>query len=397
MHTINKHALSFGLISVFLTGLGFTIINPVIPFLLTPYTTSSTQPLMVTLLTSVYALCTFFAAPALGSLSDRFGRKPILLFCLLGSTLGYLMFGMAGALWLFFLGRIIDGISGGNIATLFAYFADITSAESRTKIFGWMSAVVGIGTLLGPTFGGLLSHFGYRTPFFFAALISLINFIYGYFFMPESLPEENRLTQLEIRQLNPFSQIMGLFQLQKLSRLLIAGILLWIPNGALQAIVSQFSLDSFAWQPVLIGLVFSIMGLQDILTQSFIMPYLIKRLSDFRIILLAIISELLGYIFIAISALSHNPLFFILGIFIYGFGDSLFSPTFNGYLSKAVSEQHQGKIQGGSQALQALTRIIGPLIGGQFYSLFGPSSPAFMGAFLLTFSLFILKKKSRQK
>lgn len=136
MHTLNKHALSFGLFSVFLTGLGFTIINPVVPFLLEPYTSSQNQPLVISFLTSIYALCTFLAAPALGTLSDRYGRKPILLFCLLGSALGYLIFGMAGALWLFFLGRIIDGISGGNIATLFAYFSDITPAASRTKIFG---------------------------------------------------------------------------------------------------------------------------------------------------------------------------------------------------------------------------------------------------------------------
>ena len=395
MYPLNKHAMSFGLFSVFLTGLGFTIINPVVPFLLEPYTTSQNQPLIISLLISIYALCSFLAAPALGILSDRYGRKPVLLFCLLGSALGYLIFGLGGALWVFFLGRIIDGVSGGNIATLFAYFSDITPAASRTKMFGWISALVGAGTLLGPTFGGLLAHYGNRVPFYFAAALSLFNLLYGIFFMPESLPIKERLVKLETHQLNPFVQLKNLFQIKKTNRIFLAALLLWIPSGALQAVVAQFSLDNFSWQPVQIGLVFSIMGLQDILSQALIMPILIKKLTDQSIIKCAITAELLGYIFMTISALTLHPSYFIIGIFIYGFGDSIFAPPFNGTLSKSVAEHQQGQIQGGSQALQALTRIIGPIIGGQLYVLFGSPAPTFMGIILLILALAIFKAKNR--
>lgn len=139
----NKKTLLFGLISVFLCGMGFSIIMPVVPFLVTPYVTNaSDQALMVTLLTSVYAFCVFFAAPGLGALSDRFGRRPVLLICFIGSAIGYFIFGLGGALWVLFLGRIIEGITGGSISTLFAFFADITPQEERTKYFGWVSEVL---------------------------------------------------------------------------------------------------------------------------------------------------------------------------------------------------------------------------------------------------------------
>ena len=244
---INKHALTFGLITTFLTGLGFTIISPVVPFMVAPFANAHDQALIVTSLMAIYALCTFFAAPALGSLSDRFSRKPILLISLAGSALGYLIFGLAGSLWMLFLGRIIDGLTGGNIVTLFAYFADITDEENRTKVFGWTAAAVGVGTISGPTVGGLLAHFGNSVPFYFGALISIANLLYGAFVMNESLPETHRTRNFSLKQLNPFTQLFQLLRMKNLNRLLFAGILLWLPNGALQAIISQFSLDSFAF------------------------------------------------------------------------------------------------------------------------------------------------------
>ncbi|WP_282671783.1 MFS transporter [Lactococcus lactis] len=395
---INKHALTFGLITTFLTGLGFTIISPVVPFMVAPFANAHDQALIVTSLMAIYALCTFFAAPALGSLSDRFGRKPILLISLAGSALGYLIFGLAGSLWMLFLGRIIDGLTGGNIVTLFAYFADITDEENRTKVFGWTAAAVGVGTISGPTVGGLLAHFGNSVPFYFGALISIANLLYGAFVMNESLPETHRTRNFSLKQLNPFTQLFQLLRMKNLNRLLFAGILLWLPNGALQAIISQFSLDSFAWTPVLIGLAISIMGLMDILTQIFIMPRLLKLANEDKLIRLALVCEIIAYLLFALSAFSKMCPFFILAMFIFAFGDSIFGTAFNGKLSKSATSSEQGKLQGGSQALQALTRVIGPLIGGQIYISLGHFAPALMGFIFLIIALLVLSKtKSDQE
>ncbi|CAM4163433.1 tetracycline resistance MFS efflux pump [Listeria ivanovii] len=332
---VNKKTLLFGLISIFLCGMGFSIIMPVVPFLVAPYVNNaSDQALMVTLLTSVYAFCVFFAAPGLGALSDRFGRRPVLLICLFGSAIGYFFFGLGGALWVLFAGRIIEGITGGSVSTLFAFIADITPQEQRTKYFGWVSAVAGTGAAIGPALGGLLAHFGYATPLFFGAVITLINFAFGYFYMPESLAKQNRLKNIPFVRLNPFSQLFHILSIQNLGRLLVSAFLIWIPNGSLQAIISQFTIDSFSWKPALIGM------------------------------------------------------------FVFGFGDSIFGPAFNGMVSKSADASEQGRIQGGSQAIQSLARIIGPLIGGQIYITFGHAAPAFMGVILITIAIFILYKKA---
>ncbi|MBC2231523.1 MFS transporter [Listeria seeligeri] len=393
--TINKKTLLFGLISVFLSGMGFSIIMPVVPFLVAPYVSnSSEQALMVTLLTSVYALCVFFAAPGLGALSDRFGRRPILLICFLGSAIGYFIFGIGGALWMLYLGRIIEGITGGSISTLFAFFADITPQDQRTKYFGWVSAAAGAGGALGPAFGGLIAHFGYAMPFFFGAALTLINFLFGYFYMPESLKEENRLKRIPLMRLNPFSQLLNILTIKNLGRLLMAAFLIWVPNGSLQAIMSQFAIDSFSWKPALIGMMFSIMGIQDILSQAFVMPKLLLKLTDKQIAILGMIAEIIGYALIAASSIFTLAPLLIIGMFVFGFGDSIFGPSFNGMVSKSASASEQGRIQGGSQAIQSLARIIGPIIGGQIYITLGHAAPAFMGVILITGAIFILYKKN---
>ncbi|GBG55424.1 tetracycline resistance MFS efflux pump [Sporomusaceae bacterium FL31] len=391
--SIDKHALIFGLISVFLCGIGFSIIAPVVPFLVQPYTSNpEEQAIAVTLLTSVYAVCVFFAAPVVGALSDKYGRRPLLLVCLLGSAIGYLIFGIGGALWVLFAGRIIEGITGGSISTIFAYFADIIPREQRTKYFGWVSAVVGVGSVIGPTLGGLLAKFGYAVPMYFGAIITLLNVVYGFFFMPESLDKNNRLKEITFVRMNPFTQLANILSMKNLNRLLVSAFLLWIPNGSLQAIFSQFTMDTFSWKPALIGLMFSIMGFQDIISQGFIMPKLLIKLSDKQIAILGMISEIVGYSFIAASALfSFYPLL-IAGMFIFGFGDSIFGPSFNGMLSKSADSSEQGRIQGGSQSIQALARMIGPIIGGQIYVSLGHAAPAFMGMILIAAAIIVLNK-----
>lgn len=391
--SIDKKAFTFGLLSVFLCGLGFSIIAPVVPFLVQPYISNpGDQAIAVTLLTSVYAICVFFAAPGLGALSDRYGRRPLLLVCLLGSAVGYFVFGIGGALWVLFVGRIIEGITGGSISTVFAYFADITPKEQRTKTFGWVSAVAGAGAAIGPALGGLLAKFGYSVPMYFGAIITLVNFVYGILYMPESLAKNNRLNKITLVRLNPFTQLINVLSIKNLKRLLVSAFLLWIPNGSLQAVFSQFTIDTFNWKPALIGLMFSIMGIQDIISQGFIMPKLLKKRSDAQIAILGMASEIIGYSLIAASALFSFYPFLIAGMFIFGFGDSIFGPSFNGMVSKSADASEQGRIQGGSQSIQSLARIIGPIIGGQIYVTLGHAAPAIMGVFLIAAAILVLYK-----
>ena len=393
---MNKKSLFFGLFTTFITGIGFTIILPVVPFMVSPFVSGGNRGLVVSALVSVYALCTFFAAPAFGVLSDRFGRKPILLVSLIGSAIGFLIFGWATALWLLFLGRMVDGLTGGNVVALLAYFSDITSKEERTKVFGWMSATVGIGTITGPAIGGLLATFGKALPFEIAALLTLVNFAFGVFVMKESLPAEKRLKQLSVRDLNPFRQLRLIFQIRTLARLLFLGMLIWLPANMLQALMSQLSLDSFSWSAVIIGLVFSIMGLQDIVTQSLILPFLLKKyqLTDRTLLRIAIVFELIGYIAMAAGVFAKAGIPFVLAVFIYAFGDSVFGTAFNGKLSKSISDEEQGRVQGGSQALQSLAKIFGPLAGGFVYVSFGHAVPVLFGALLLLVAcVFVFREK----
>ena len=210
--------------------------------------------------------------------------------------------------------------------------------------------------------------------------------------MPESLKEDNRLKEITFVRLNPFTQLAEILSMKNLKRLLVSAFLLWIPNGSLQAIFSQFTMDTFNWKPALIGLMFSIMGFQDIISQGFIMPRLLVKLSDKQIAILGMVSEIIGYSLIAAAALFSFSPFLIVGMFIFGFGDSIFGPSFNGMLSKSVDSSEQGRIQGGRQSIQALARIIGPIIGGQIYIVLGHSAPAFMGMILIAAAIPVLYK-----
>jgi MFS transporter, DHA1 family, tetracycline resistance protein len=252
--------------------------------------------------------------------------------------------------------------------------------------------VVGVGTIIGPTLGGLLAKFGDSVPMYFGAIITLLNVVYGLIYMPESLDKNNRLKEINFVRLNPFTQLANILSMKNLKWLLVSAFLLWIPNGSLQAIFTQFTMDTFSWKPALIGLMFSIMGFQDIISQGFIMPKLLIRLSDKQIAIVGMVSEIIGYSFIAASAMFSLYPLLIVGMLMFGFGDSIFGPSFNGMLSKSADSSEQGRIQGGSQSIQALARMIGPIIGGQIYVSLGHAAPAFMGMILIAAAIAVLYK-----
>ncbi|MFB8575833.1 MFS transporter [Enterococcus hirae] len=395
--TINKHALVFGFTSVFLIGLGLTIVNPVIPFMVEQYTKNTQQQATtVTLLSAIYAFSMFLAVPMLGALSDRFGRKIILISSLFGSAIGYYLFGFGGALWILFLGRIIEGLTGGEISAILAYFADLTPIESRTKSFGWISATVGIGTAAGPLIGGFLAQYGPAIPLYVASFLSLSNAVYGYFFMPESLTKRERTRNLSLQQINPFKQLQLVFTFRSVKWLLITGFLIWLPNGSFQAIFAQFSIDTFHLSPIIIGFTFSLIGIMDIFAQLLIMPILLKFWRENQIITMGITSEMIGYSVIILSAFYGSIPCFIIGMVFFGLGDAIFSPSYNGLISTYASKEDQGKIQGASQSIQALARVIGPMIGGQLYANFHHTMPFIIGFILLGLATFIVKPKVKR-
>lgn len=395
--TINKHALVFGFTSVFLIGLGLTIVNPVIPFMVEQYTKNTQQQATtVTLLSAIYAFSMFLAAPMLGALSDRFGRKIILISSLFGSAIGYYLFGFGGALWILFLGRIIEGLTGGEISAILAYFADLTPIESRTKYFGWISATVGIGTAAGPLIGGFLAQYGPAIPLYVASFLSLSNAVYGYFFMPESLTKRERTRNLSLQQINPFKQLQLVFTFRSVKWLLITVFLIWLPNGSFQAIFAQFSIDTFHLSPIIIGFTFSLIGIMDIFAQLLIMPILLKFWRENQIITMGITSEMIGYSVIILSAFYGSIPCFIIGMVFFGLGDAIFSPSYNGLISTYASKEDQGKIQGASQSIQALARVIGPMIGGQLYANFHHTMPFIIGFILLGLATFIIKPKVKR-
>ncbi|OUZ31035.1 hypothetical protein A5806_000314 [Enterococcus faecium] len=330
----NKHSKVFGYVSVLFTGLGFTIVSPVLPFLTLPYSHSiHQQTFYITLLMSVYALAAFLSAPILGSLSDHFGRRPILIISLLG-----------------------------------------------------------LGTTLGPIIGGLLTELGNSVPIFIGALFTFLNAVYGYTFMLESLPIKKRSVDLSFSHVRPFHQLQQLFKISSVIPLLTAGFAVWLAAGSLQSIFSQFSIDAFQWKAGLVGLSFSLIGILDTVSQLFIMPRLLKKFSEQQITRIGMFSEILAYLFITLSGILLLPILFLFGIICYGFGDSIFTPVFNGQLSNSVSDNQQGLVMGGTQSIQSLSRVIGPLIAGQLYAA-APFLPTVFGFLLMIFAYYHYNKK----
>ncbi|MDE2588290.1 MAG: MFS transporter, partial [Patescibacteria group bacterium] len=194
----------FALVTMFLNFLGFTLLIPVIPFIVEKYLPASSASqvgLYVGFLVSAYGLCQFLSAPTLGLLSDRFGRRPILLISLLGTVIGYLFLGIGGAMWVLFAGRIIDGLTGGNISTLYAYIADVSEPNERGKLFGLLGAAGGVGFIIGPVVGGYIGAVHISLPFFVGAVVVFLNMLWGYFVLPESLAHEHKIQKIQLSHL----------------------------------------------------------------------------------------------------------------------------------------------------------------------------------------------------
>jgi len=392
---LSNRAFIFIAFSAFLAVIGIGIIIPVIPFIVEQYMPHATEQSIafnVGLLTSIYAFCQFFAAPGLGALSDRYGRRPILLLCLVGSAIGYILFGIGGSLTVLFIGRILDGLTGGDISTMFAYIADVSKPEDRGKLFGFIGATVGVGFMIGPSIGGLLAQISLSMPFYVAAGVTLLNAAFGYFVLPESLSKEHRTTDFSIHHLNPFGQIQSVLSNVTIRTLLFLGFFYFLPFAELQGIGGVFSKDVLHWSPSNIGFMFLVIGIVDILTQGVFSHKLMTRFGELKLTVAGLAITGIAYGLNASNVLFHSSIYAYIAVIIFAFGGGLIEPAIGSLISRAAGPREQGKVMGANQSLQSITRIIGPLLAAYLYSI-GFALPYIVCALLSVVALFYVKSK----
>lgn len=377
---LTNKSFIFIMITTFLSVMGIGIIIPEIPFIVSKYMPGASNAIIalnVGLLTSAYSICQFFAAPGLGALSDKYGRRPILLLCLLGSATGYLLFGIGGSLTILFIGRVIDGLTGGDIGTIFAYVADVTEPKDRGPVYGIIGALVGVGFMIGPSIGGLTSLISLQTPFFLAAAVSIANALFGYFVLPESLKEEHRMTDFSLHHLNPFGTLFSVLSNVTVRTMLLIGFFYYLPFAQLQGLGGIYSKDILHWSPANIGIMFLVIGAVDIITQGVFSGKLIPKFGELKLVLSGLIITGVAYFCNALLVYAPSTAFAYIGVIIFAFGSGLLEPSLGGLISRAAGPREQGRVQGASQSLQSITRIIGPLLATYLYG-FIPNLPYFL-------------------
>src|SRR5579883_181733 len=370
--SVGRTSLVLLLVIALLNTMGITIIVPLVPFLTVQYLAHPNNlAVIVGWLTAAYGICQLIAAPGLGVLSDRFGRRPILFICLLGSAFGYLILGLGGALWLLFLGRIIDGLTGGNISVLFGYVADLTEPKDRGKYFGLLGAAASIGSLIGPVLGGLLATINFRAPFLAAAGLLLLTLVWGYFLLPESLEKEHRVTSISVSELDPLKQLVFAFRWANVRWLLLAWFLYAFPVGVVQTTITVLMKDSLGFNATQASLVVTVLGAVDILVQGVLVGWLLARLGNIRLGLIAFVLVGSSYLVLGSIAFLATPLLLLVGIILFAGSGSLVENALRGLISGMVGRHEQGRVSGAMQALQSLGWIVGPLVGGFVYTAWG--------------------------
>ncbi len=367
-----------------MNAVGMSIVLPLLPFLVGKYLPPQQVVVGMSALMSVFAACTFIAAPILGAISDRYGRRKILILSLLGSVSGYILLGIGGALWVLFLGRIIDGLTAGNISTLFACVSDSTSPEERTKWFGYMGSVMGIGLLAGPALGGLLGAVSLSLPFFVTAGIIFLSVIAVYFWLPESLP------QLKFSQPD-FNIIAHLKSFKHISLLFVSGALFFSGLEIFQFNFTIFLKDLFKWGPAYIGALLTLAGACDILSRALLLPYLLRRFNERTTGMTGLVALAAGLALIVISALLSSVVLIVLAVICILGGEGLFDPIYNSRLSQSVDERNQGKLQGVNQSLQSCTRVLVPLGAATVYY-YSPGTLYIIAGLIIILSIIIYEK-----
>jgi len=349
-------------ITVILDGIGMGLIMPILPTLLRELAGDNSIAIHYGLLLSLYGLMQFFFAPVLGALSDRFGRRPVLLLSLAGASLDYLIMASTSSLWILYIGRIIAGVTGATGAVAAACIADLSHTTQRAKYFGYLGACIGLGMISGPVIGGLLGAYSPHYPFFAAAILNGSNFFLAYFLLRESHQKDP--TSISKSKINPFSSFSHLYQLDAAKSLLVVFFIIHLVGQVPASLWTLFGEDRFQWTPDLIGLSLASFGILHAIFQFFLTGYLVKNWGEKRTLLLGMGCDALAYILIAFAnhgwmVIPLMPLFAFGGIGI---------PALQGFLSNKVDEEKQGQLQGILASLASLASVVVPLFFSFFYA-----------------------------
>lgn len=380
-------ALGFIFVTVLIDVIGFGIIIPVMPKLIQELVGGdlSKASSVGGLLMFTYAFMQFMFAPVLGNLSDQYGRRAVLLFSLLGFGIDYLFLAWAPSIGWLFVARVFSGITGASITTASAYIADISTPEKRAQNFGMIGAAFGMGFIIGPLIGGVLGQFGERIPFLFAAGLTLVNWLYGFFILPESLSMDKR-RKFEWKKANPLGSLLHLKKYPAVAGLVLSLTLIYIAIHAVQSTWSYYTMKKFDWNPAMIGYSLAFIGLMIAFVQGFLIRITIPKLGQTRSLFIGLMLYTIGMFLFSFAA-STWMMFAFSAIYCLG---GISGPALQGIISTHVPANEQGQLQGALTSLMSATSIVGPpLMTGLFAffskdgtSYFFPGAPFLAGALL---------------
>jgi DHA1 family tetracycline resistance protein-like MFS transporter len=373
------HSVSRPLFIIFLTIfvnlIGFGIIIPLLPFYAETFGAS---PVVIGLLFAVFSVCQLAAAPVLGELSDRHGRRPVLIFSLAGTVVSFVMLAVAHSLTMLFLARIVDGLSGGNISTARAYVADVTEPQDRARAYGLIGAAFGLGFILGPALSGVLVHVSYTAPIWAAAIITLAATGVAWLWLPETVHRAHAGTG------NPFRFLPALVRRAGLRRMLAIDFVYWFAFAIFQTTFALFAARRFGFDASQTGYFFSAFGVLGALVQAVCIRPVARRLGDKRTFVLGLISAIAGLV---AAALAPSVVWLSVALVPLALGIGFGHPTVASLVSRAARGDEQGRVQGAAGALESLGRTVGPVWGNASLQHLGEATPYLSAAGLLVVTL----------